>query len=120
MTDGVRRGASTLPGTRPVNVQATVTQFHALSDYARVRLAFDGVHNIQFILQVTDAETGEVLVAPQAVKATLPALSGQESIDALAIGQTQQVRITDHIAETVAAVLGTGPDNRERFLRIGI
>lgn len=119
MTEAVRRGASTLPGTRPVDVQVQVLTFHALSDYARVRLAYDGVHNIQFNMQVLDAATGEVLVPPSRIMADLPALSGQESIDALAIGQTQRVRISDHVAATVSGFLGTGPDNRDEFLRLG-
>ncbi|WP_425090419.1 DUF6778 family protein [Tropicimonas sp. S265A] len=119
MTDAVRRGASALPGSRPVDIQVVVSRFHALSDYARVRLSQEGVHNINFTLQVTDAGTGAVLVPATPIQSDLVAFTGQDSIDALAAGQTQKVRITQHVAETVAGFLGVGPDNRAEFTRLG-
>lgn len=119
MTEAVTRGAAGLSGSRPVNIEVEVTRFHALSDYARVRLTNEGVHDITFLFKVTDARSGEVLVPEQLVRADLIAFSGQDSIDALAIGQTQRVRITDHVAATVAGLLGTGPDNRGEFQRLG-
>lgn len=119
MTEAVTEGASGLSGSRPVDIQVEVSRFHALSDYARVRLTNEGVHDINFTMEVTDAATGEVLMPEQFVRADLVAFTGQESIDALAEGQTQRVRITEHVAATVAGILGTGPDNRNEFYRLG-
>lgn len=119
MTEAITRGASGLNGTRPVDLNVEVTRFHALSDYARVRLVNEGVHDITFLMEITDTRTGEVLVPETPIRTDLIAFSGQDSIDALAQGITQRVRITDHVAASIAGFLGTGPDNRNTFRRFG-
>ncbi|MDJ0994167.1 MAG: hypothetical protein QNI90_11365 [Dinoroseobacter sp.] len=119
MTEAITRGASGLNGTRPIDLNVEVTRFHAISDYARVRLVDEGVHDIKFLLEIVDAETGEVLVPEAEIRTDLAAFVGQESIDALAAGITQRIRITDHVAASIAGLLGTGPDNRNTFRRFG-
>ncbi|MEM9392361.1 MAG: DUF6778 family protein [Pseudomonadota bacterium] len=119
MTEAITRGASGLNGSRPVDLNVEVTRFHALSDYARVRLVDEGVHDITFLMEVVDSRTGEVLVPESEMRTDLIAFAGQESIDALAQGITQRVRITDHVAASIAGFLGTGPDNRGTFRRFG-
>jgi hypothetical protein len=117
--DAVTRGASGLRGSRPVVIDVTVTRFHALTFEAEQRGQNWGVHNIQFIAQVSDARTGEVLVPATDIRAELPALSGDQMRAARQKGVTQRSMITSHVAKTVAGWLGTGPDNRGTFSRQG-
>ncbi|MGL5009951.1 MAG: DUF6778 family protein, partial [Paracoccaceae bacterium] len=78
-----------------------------------------GVHNIDFVAQVTDASTGEVLAGPEVIEAALPALSGELMRAARARGETQKSQITAHVRATIAGWLGAGPDNRGEFSRSG-
>lgn len=119
MTEAITRGASGLSGSTPVDLNVEVTRFHALSDYARVRLVDEGVHDITFLMEVVDSSTGDVLVPETEIRTDLIAFAGQESIDALAQGITQRVRITDHVAASIFGFLGVGPDNRNQFRRFG-
>lgn len=115
----VTRGAQGLRGGRPVVIDVTVTRFHALTFEAELRDRDWGVHNVDFTAQVVDARTGEVLVAATAIRAELPALSGEQMVAARAKGVTQKSMITSHVAKTVAGWLGIGPDNRGEFSRQG-
>ena len=117
--DAVTRGASGLRGARPVVIDVTVTRFHALTFEAEQRGQNWVVHNIQFIAQVSDARTGEVLVPATDIRAELPALSGEQMRAARQKGVTQKSMITSHVAKSVAGWLGTGPDNRGTFSRQG-
>ena len=119
MDDAVTRGASGLRGSRPVVIDVKVTRFHALTFEAEQRGQNWGVHNIQFVAQVSDARTGEVLVPATDIRAELPALSGDQMRAARQKGVTQKSMITNHVAKTVAGWLGTGPDNRGKFTRQG-
>ena len=119
MTEAIRRGSSGLRGSRPVHFNAEVTQFHALTNRTRTRLQNSGVHNITFKAQIVDARTGEPLSPVDHIFAELIGLTGDEARAAVAQGQTQQVRITNHVAAVVAGWLGTGPDVRRTFSRSG-
>lgn len=85
-----REGAST-----PVIVSIEVTRFHALT--ARARYTTGGEHEIEFILTVRHAETGEILSGPRPVDLTFRAHGGQAAIRAEAAGITQRVRITERL-----------------------
>lgn len=119
MTNAIKRGASGLRGSRPVHLNATVAQFHALSNKTRQRLENSGIHNIVFDAQVVDARTGAPLSPVDRVYAEFPALAGSEARAAMAQGQTQKVRITNHVAAVTAGWLGSGPDVRQTFSRLG-
>lgn len=120
MENAVRLGAKGLHGPRPVILQLTMSRFHALTFEAETRLSNAGVHNINFLIQVVDAKSGEVLVPPVDIDAALPALSGNQMRAARARGETQKSQITYHVAQTIAGWLGTGPDVRGSFSRMGI
>lgn len=96
---GLTRGVSQLQGDRPVVLQVMVTRFHALTEKARYTVG--GVHEIRFYMTVLDAETGETLVPARLVKANFDAYGGQTAIVAVAHGETQKVRITDHLARVI-------------------
>lgn len=119
MQKAIAAGASGLRGPFPVVLQATVSRFHALSFEAETQLSDAGVHNIQFDIQVVDARSHQILSGPVHIQADLPAWSGQQMKDARARGVTQKSMITQHVAATIAAWLGIGPDDRGTFSRLG-
>ena len=119
MHTAIVAGASGLRGPFPVQLQVTVTRFHALSFEAETRLANAGVHNIQFDIQAVDRRTGKILAGPTHIQADLPAWSGSQMASARLQGITQKSMIVEHVTATIAAWLGVGPDNRGSFNRLG-
>ena len=102
---GITRGAERLTGTLPVALDIKVTRFHALTEKARYSVG--GVHNITFNLTLRDPATGAALAETRLVQADLIGLGGQQALNAEARGQTQKVRITDHLAEVIRQELTT-------------
>ncbi|MCX8510092.1 MAG: hypothetical protein ORN49_14655 [Rhodobacteraceae bacterium] len=120
MKEAISRGAKGLHGGRAVRMEATLIRFHALTfETESLNLAGIGVHNIDFTLRVVDAHSGEVLAGPDTIDASLPALTGTEMIKARLRGESQKSQIEAHVAATIAGWLGTGPDQRDSFVRIG-
>lgn len=97
--DAMVRGVSTLNGPVPVNLEIQVARFHALTEKARYTTG--GVHSLTFDLQLRDPKTGMLLTPPRRIRADLDAFGGQQALRAEARGQTQKVRITDHLAEVI-------------------
>ena len=62
-------------------------------------------------MQIRDLSTGLALGEPRLVKADLDAFGGQQALRAEARGQTQKVRITNHLAEVIRQELS----NEEGF-----
>ncbi len=119
MTTAAQQGVSGLRGSRPVRLNITMTRFHALTFEAETRLQNAGVHNVDFIAQVTDARTGAVLAGPETIEAAFPALSGDLMRASRASGQSQKSMIIAHVSQTIAGWIGAGPDNRSSFSRSG-
>jgi hypothetical protein len=119
MRNAVMRGASSLHGPRRVVIQLQLLRFHALTFEAEGRLRDAGVHNIQYYATVVDVATGAVLAGPERIEADVPAFSGPQAVERRLNGETQRSVITNHVAETTAAWLGIGPDNRGTFTRAG-
>jgi hypothetical protein len=103
--DATKRGSAALDGETPVALDIEVSRFHALTEKARYTIG--GVHNINFILTLRHAETGAVLGEPRHIRADLDAFGGKEALAADARGQTQKVRISDHLAEVIRQELTT-------------
>lgn len=99
--DGIGRGAATLEGPTPVDIQVEVLRFHALTQKARYTVG--GVHSIAFSVTLKDPETGDTLVEPHIVKADLKAYGGEAALSAEAGGFTQKFRITNHLANVIVA-----------------
>lgn len=93
------KGAQSVKGATPVALDIKVTRFHALTEKARYSVG--GVHNITFDLTLRDPGTGAVLAETRTVHADLDAFGGRAAIAADARGQTQKVRITNHLAEVI-------------------
>ncbi|PWE30545.1 hypothetical protein DDZ14_15150 [Maritimibacter sp. 55A14] len=119
ISEAARKGSAGLRGQRPVTLDIEVAQFHALTEKTRTRLSHSGVHNITFTAQVRDARTGAPLTPRDRIEADLIAYSGQDAREAEARGETQRVRIVDHVSRVVAGWLGAGPDPRGSFRRRG-
>lgn len=105
--DAMQRGTATLDGATPVLLDIEVGRFHALTEKARYTVG--GVHNINFTLTLRHADTGALLAEPRRVRADLDAFGGAQALAAEARGQTQKVRISDHLAEVIRQEL-THPD----------
>ncbi|MGZ2257738.1 DUF6778 family protein [Roseobacter sp. A03A-229] len=101
--EAMGRGTATMVKGAPVVLDVQVLRFHALTE--KTRYTIGGVHSIRFNLAVRDAETGLLLGEPRTVKADLKGFGGQQAIDAERQGQTQKVRITDHLARVIATEL---------------
>lgn len=99
MENALTRATEGLEGDRDVVLEAQVLRFHGVTE--RTRYTFGGVHEIVFEMVLRDAETGELVAPPRTVMADLEALAGQEAIDADARGETQKVRVTNHIIEVM-------------------
>lgn len=101
--DGIGRGASTLQGDLPVVIHIDVRKFHALTD--KTRYSVGGVHAINFLLSVVNGRSGEMIVPPYMVHANLKAYGGYRALAAERLGQTQKVRITDHLSALIVQEL---------------
>ena len=115
---GITEGSRVLVGSRPVTVTARVIQFHAVTPMA-VSRAPAAVHNISYEMQIFDQASGEALTSPAVIDADLVAYVGAQAITAAVEGQTQKVRITNHIAAVTRSWLGFGPDVRRSFRGLG-
>lgn len=120
LKEAITRGASGLKGPQPVRLDVTVSRFHALTLEAEsLNVPGIGVHNVNFVIRVLDAKTGAVLAGPEDIDAAMPALTGTEMIKARVRGESQRTQIQAHVAATIAGWLGTGPDQRDSFVRSG-
>lgn len=93
------RGVSTLTEGRDVVLDIQLHEFHALTQ--RTRYTYGGTHAIRFSLTVLDATSGVVVEPARVIQADLKAFGGGEALAAEARGETQKVRITDHLAKVV-------------------
>lgn len=105
--DGLTRGAAKLQGEVPVNLDVEVLRFHALTE--KTRYSVGGIHSIRFELGIRSAETGLLLEPTRTVQADLKGYGGSRAIAADQQGQTQKVRITDHLSEVIVTEL-TDPE----------
>lgn len=118
MEAGIKDGASGLPGSRPVTLAVTLQEFHAVTPISIAR-APSAVHNISFKIQAFDSRSTEPLSSADMVRADLPAYTGVAAVIAAQEGQTQKVRITNHLAEVTRSWLGIGRDVRDNFSGLG-
>lgn len=95
-----------MTGTRPVDVEITINRFHSVTEKARWTVG--GVHNIRFNMRVSDATTGQVLL-DQPMNGDLPAFGGEMAARAIAEGQTQKVRITNHLTDVLTNAMIAQP-----------
>ncbi len=101
------RGTDGLRGNQGIELHVDVRRFHALTEKARYTTG--GVHAITFVLQKRDTSTGAAVGPAKLIRADLEAFGGERALEAERLGQTQKVRITDHLARVIRAEL-TSPE----------
>ncbi|KIN60870.1 Lipoprotein [Sulfitobacter noctilucae] len=97
--NGFAAGTADMNGQTPVTAEVEVVRFHSVTE--KTRYTVGGVHNIVFDITVRRASTGQALAPTRRVEANLPALGGRSAIEADRAGQTQRVRVTDHLAQVI-------------------
>ncbi len=118
LTEGLTKGAEPLSGPRGVRLHAQLEHFHAVTPAAVARSP-GAVHNIAYVIQVIDDASGQPITMPERIQADLEAYVGAAAVSAAIQGQTQRVRIVDHLASVTSGWLGIGPDPRRTFESIG-
>lgn len=118
LEEGITRGASALKGPRDVTIVANVRHFHSVTP-ASLAQAPGAVHNIRYVTQVLDSDTGEPLTEQEEISADLEAYVGAAAVTAAMQGDTQRVRIVNHLARVTRGWLGVGPDQRRTFTSFG-
>lgn len=98
------RGTSDLDGAVPVVAEITLVRWHGVTE--RTRYSVGGVYSIQFYLEVRHAETGAIIEAARLIEANLPAPGGQAAVALEQAGQTEKVRVTDHLTWVFGQELG--------------
>lgn len=101
MTAALEPAFATVAGDRPVFVSILVTRFHAQTERVRYS-SVPSEHEIEFVLTISDAETGRILSGPRDVDLTFRAHGGNDAIAAEASGVTQAVHITGQLQAWVA------------------
>lgn len=95
-------------GSTPVDIEARVILFHAMTPKARASSLQLGVHTVRFSIEVRDSATGELLASDPEIRADLVAFSGVQAVEADESGESQKVRITRRIVEAVSDWLESG------------
>lgn len=112
-------GSAGMTGGTPVRLEVDVNRFHSVSHEARAVLTRSGVNDILMDIRVVDPATGEVLASETAVEGDSPALVGRQAVEAARAGGSERARIVDHLTGVFAGWLGSGPDVRRQFFRLG-
>ncbi len=95
-----KRNDTKLDGNIPVIVDYELVRFHGVTE--RTRFSVGGVYNIEFMLSVRNALTGEIIEAPRRIEADLSAPGGIAALMLEQRGQTEKVRVTDFLTQVFA------------------
>ena len=101
------RGTAELDGAVPVIAEVTLVRWHGVTE--RTRYSVGGIYSIQFYLEVRHAETGAIIEPARLIEANLPAPGGQAAVALEQTGQTEKVRVTDHLTWVFGQELGGNP-----------
>jgi len=94
-------------GQVPVKANINLHRFHSLTE--RARYTVGGVHNLEFDLEIVNAQTGQVIVPNRRMEANLPAYGGAAAVAADARGNSQKKRITENLTKVLAKTFGAKP-----------
>ncbi len=104
---GISAGVYHMAGPRDVIIEIDVKRFHAVTEKAQISIG--GIHDINFMLTVRDAATGQALTGPKLIKTNLKALSGYPALIADREGRGQKYRIMGHLQQLIRDELGNYP-----------
>lgn len=93
------RNIPELNGNVPVVVDFELVRFHGVTE--RTRFSVGGVYNIEFMMSVRNAFTGDVIEAPRRIEADLSAPGGIAALMLEQKGQTEKVRVTDFLTQVL-------------------
>ncbi len=105
LENALTTGTASFNGEKEVIMSVRVKMFHALTEKARYTVG--GRHNIQFDYVLLDAETGKPVSDVKNVDLKFRAYGGRRADAAVQRGETQKVRISQHVAEAVYNQLST-------------
>lgn len=97
--EAMARGTAQMRSGIPAILDIEVTRFHAQSEKARYTVG--GVHDMHFLLTLRNPATGQSLTPTRRIKANLKGHGGSAAIAAEQRGETQKVRITEHLATVI-------------------
>ncbi len=97
------RAGGSLNGETPINVQVELVRFHGVTE--RTRFSVGGNYDMHFFMTVLHAETGEVLQERRFLQFDLGAPGGAAALLLEQSGQTEKVRVTDFLSQTLATEL---------------
>ena len=97
LVDAISTGVARVGKGRPVTMEVRVNKFHALTE--KTRYTVGGRHNINFDYLLRDAETGVPVESVQNINLKFKAYGGARAFEAMSRGETQKVRITQHVQE---------------------
>lgn len=101
MSAALEPAFNNVSGAVPVIVSIDVTRFHAQTQ--RVRYSnIPSEQEIEFVMTIRHATTGEILSGPTDVDLTFPALGGNDAVIADAEGVTQRLRISQRLQAWVS------------------
>lgn len=93
------RNIPELNGNVPVVVDFELVRFHGVTE--RTRFSVGGVYNIEFMMSVRNAITGDVIEALRRIEADLSAPGGIAALMLEQKGQTEKVRVTDFLTQVL-------------------
>ncbi|MFD0858193.1 DUF6778 family protein [Roseovarius aquimarinus] len=97
--EAMTRGTQSMKSGVPAILDVQVQRFHAQTEKARYSVG--GVHDMAFLVTLRDPASGAALSQPRRIKAALKGYGGSEAIAAEQRGETQKVRITEHLASVI-------------------
>ena len=106
LDESLAAGVANLKSGPNAKLTITLERFHALTEKARFSVG--GVHDVVFLLTVSDARTGVVLEGPRRIEIAIRASGNDAAIAEDAAGRTQRVVIVEGIAEAIRREL-SGP-----------
>lgn len=111
--DAMAAGTAPLQSGRKVDLDITVTKFHALTE--KTRYTIGGMHEMRFVLTVRDSATGAVLDGPREVVADVKASGGSAAIEEERQGRTQRVVTVERLAQVIRMEL-SAPASEEQIV----
>ena len=97
--DAATAATSPMHQGRGVIVGIEVVRFHGVTD--KTRYTVGGVHDMRFLLTVSDAATGQVIDGPRLVVADTKAAGGNAALAEDRAGRTQRVVVTQRLTEVL-------------------
>ena len=101
--EAARDGAERLRGQVPVVAEMTLTRFHGLTQ--RTRYSYQGDYDINFVLVVRNANTGDVIEGPRNVRLVLDSPHPDDVLAMDARGYSERMFVKDYLVGALAQVL---------------